>query len=153
MGLHYLRQHVIGYTVPEQFKDDPVAKLVLHRLQLLANADRLVDFLEYHLMNPGIYPYVVAKARAEKAGGLRFTLSISASVWAAASASPRNLAPDAERFEGNTQPSCLALQLFRRISKTRPLMGTSRRPSAVLLSGTKITRFCQSRLSMRRKDI
>lgn len=48
--------------------------------------------------------------------------------------------PDAERLDGNTQPSCLASHLFRRISKTRPLIGTSRRPSAVLLSGTKITR-------------
>lgn len=50
--------------------------------------------------------------------------------------------PDAERFDGNTQPSCLAPLLIRRISKTRPLIGTSRRPSAVLLSGTKMTRFC-----------
>ena len=57
--------------------------------------------------------------------------------------------PDAERFDGNTQPSCLASHLVRRISKTRPLIGTSRRPSAVLLSGTKITRFCQSRFSIR----
>jgi len=57
--------------------------------------------------------------------------------------------PDAERLDGNTQPSCLASHLFRRISKTRPLIGTSRRPSAVLLSGTKITRFCQSRFSTR----
>ena len=57
--------------------------------------------------------------------------------------------PDAERFDGNTQPSCLASHLMRRISKTRPLIGTSRRPSAVLLSGTKITRFCQSRFSIR----
>lgn len=57
--------------------------------------------------------------------------------------------PRAERFDGNTQPSCLASHLVRRISKTRPLIGTSRRPSAVLLSGTKITRFCQSRFSIR----
>jgi len=57
--------------------------------------------------------------------------------------------PDAERFDGNNQPSCLALHLARRISKTRPLIGTSRRPSTVLLSGTKITRFCQSRFSTR----
>jgi hypothetical protein len=57
--------------------------------------------------------------------------------------------PDAERLDGNTQPSCLASHLFRRISKTRPLIGTSRRPSAVLLSGTKITWFCQSRFSIR----
>jgi hypothetical protein len=40
-------------------------------------------------------------------------------------------------------------RMFCRISKTRPLIGTSRRPSAVLLSGTKITRFCQSRFSIR----
>ena len=33
--------------------------------------------------------------------------------------------------------------------KDSPLIGTSRRPSAVLLSGTKITRFCQSRFSIR----
>jgi len=57
--------------------------------------------------------------------------------------------PDAERFDGNNQPSCLALHLARRISKTLPLIGINRRPSAVLLSGTKITRFCQSRFSMR----
>jgi len=38
-------------------------------------------------------------------------------------------------FDGNTQPSCLASHLYRRISKTRPLIGTRRRPSAVLLSG------------------
>ena len=57
--------------------------------------------------------------------------------------------PDAERLDGNTQPSCLASHLFCRISKTRPLIGTSRRPSAVLLSGTKISRCCQSRFSIR----
>ena len=33
--------------------------------------------------------------------------------------------------------------------KTRPLIGTSRRPSGVLLSGTKIARFCQSKFSIR----
>jgi hypothetical protein len=27
--------------------------------------------------------------------------------------------PDAERFDGNTQPSCLASHLFRSLSKTR----------------------------------
>jgi hypothetical protein len=46
--------------------------------------------------------------------------------------------PSPRRFDGNTQPSCLASHLIRRISKTRPLIGTSRRPSAVLLSGTKL---------------
>jgi hypothetical protein len=30
-----------------------------------------------------------------------------------------------ERFDGNTQPSCLASHLVRRISKTRPLIGTN----------------------------
>src|SRR5215471_5399456 len=44
--------------------------------------------------------------------------------------------PDAERFDGNTQPSCLASHLVRRISKTRPLIGTSRRPSAVTKMST-----------------
>ena len=57
--------------------------------------------------------------------------------------------PDAERFDVNTQPSCLASHRFRRISTTGPLIGTRRRPSAVLLSGTKITRSCQSKFSIR----
>src|SRR5215471_8420726 len=72
--------------------------------------------------------------------------SIARTIWGF---SPFARCPDAERFEGNTQPSCLASHLSRRIAKTRPLIGTSRRPSAVLLSGTKITRFCQSKFSIR----
>src|SRR5262249_30813466 len=57
--------------------------------------------------------------------------------------------PDADRVEGNTQPSDLAPQRFFRMSRTRRLIGTSLRPSGVLLSGTKIVRLFQSRFSMR----
>src|SRR6266571_9515244 len=57
--------------------------------------------------------------------------------------------PDLERLDGNTQPSFLVSQRSRSRSKTRLLIGTSLLPSAVLLSGTKITRFSQSRFSMR----
>ena len=52
-------------------------------------------------------------------------------------------------FCGNTHPSRLVAQRARKRSLTRRLIGTSRRPSAVLLSGTKIMRFCQSRFSIR----
>src|SRR5947209_8043432 len=52
--------------------------------------------------------------------------------------------PLAERADGNTQPSFRVRQRSRRISKTRRLIGTSLRPSGVLLSGTKINRFSQS---------
>src|SRR5215831_17433044 len=48
-----------------------------------------------------------------------------------------------------SQPSCLVAHLYCSVSNTRLLIGTSLRPSAVLLSGTKITRFCQSKFSIR----
>ena len=57
--------------------------------------------------------------------------------------------PDADRLEGNTQPSGLVPQRFFRVSRTRRLIGTSLRPSGVLLSGTKIVRLFQSKFSMR----
>src|SRR5215469_5871594 len=57
--------------------------------------------------------------------------------------------PDADRFEGNTQPSVLIPQRLFRISKARRLIGTSLRPSGVLLSGTKIVWLFQSKFSIR----
>src|SRR5205807_7178956 len=57
--------------------------------------------------------------------------------------------PDLERFEGKVQPPFIVPQRLRIISKTLRLIGTSLRPSGVLLSGTKITRLSQSRFSMR----
>jgi hypothetical protein len=53
--------------------------------------------------------------------------------------------PEAERLDGNTQPSVLVQHRARKSSKTRWLIGTSRRPSGVLVCGTKITRSSKSR--------
>lgn len=72
------------------------------------------------------------------------TSSFGRPAWRRASLKRRSIerrCPEPARLDGNTHPSLFVPQRARKRSLTRRLIGTSRRPSAVLLSGTPVEAF------------